>query len=230
VPAAPGLGCGSGRVVKAQVEPAQGAIVALDGDEKRQNRWVVDPGPHQIDVTWPDGTRITQIVEVRRDVLLVLTKEGRAGVEGIDQAPPAAATPDPAPATGPEPVAEPTPAEAFARAKELFQAGQKAFELAEFDSAIENFKGAYELLSSAESKEYRSILVQVVYNLAVVYERSYDITPEVERLRRAKVMFENYDREMSRTDPKWSGSREQEELRVHLQELGQRVVSIEGEG
>lgn len=224
--------CG-GKVVKAQANPADGVVIALDGDEKRSHRWTVDPGEHQIDVTWPDGTRISEMVEVRRDIMLVLNREGRAGaVEGIDQPKPGEKTEADAgtEAGGETPGGdvELTPEQAFAQAKELFQDGKRAFELAEFDSAIEKFKGAFALLADAESPDYETIKAQVAYNLAVVYERSYDITPDVERLRRARVMFQNYDTMMSRVDADWAGSREQEELRLHVGELEDRVAKIEG--
>jgi hypothetical protein len=222
-------GCG-GKVVRARAEPAKDAVIAVDGREKRQNRWVVSPGEHQVDVTWPDGTRISERFEVRRDIFLVLHHDGRAGaVEGVDQPRRTVAA---APAPGPAPVAPAVPSELgpkerFERAKALFSQGKKSFELAEFDAAIESFEGAYALLSDAESADYDEILVQVKYNLAVVCERSYDVTPEVERLRKARVMFQNYDRDMSRTDPKWAGSKEQQELRTHVQELEKRVEHIE---
>ncbi len=226
-------GCG-GKVVKAQANPAEDVVIALDGQEKRQNRWTVSPGEHQIDVTWPDGTRISERIEVRRDIALVLNRDGRPGVvEGIDQPRPGDEKPagEAKPSDeGPAPDAPPrelTPEEAFEEAKALFQAGEKAFELAEFDAAIDKFKSAYELLRDAESPEYDQILVQVVYNLAVVYERSYDVTPELERLRKARVMFQNYDKQISRTDAKWAGSKEQDELRLHVQELENRVKKIE---
>jgi hypothetical protein len=231
---AAGLGACGGKVVKAQATPGAGVVIALDGDEKRSHRWVVDPGQHQVDVTWPDGTRVTELIEVRRDIMLVLNRDGRPGtVEGIDQPKPGEkAEGEEGDGTSDEPAdvapVELTPEQAFAQAKELFQEGKKAFELAEFDAAIENFKEAFALLADADSPDYEPIKAQVAYNLAVVYERSYDVTPEVERLRRARAMFQNYDSMQSRVDEKWVGSPEQEELRLHLQEIAARIAKIEG--
>lgn len=230
VTAAP-LGCG-GKVVKAQANPVEGAVITIDGEEKRQNRWVVEPGQHQVDAYWPDGTKIKELVEVRRDIVLVLNRDGRKGaVEGVDQSPEEEAPEGAEPAVPVEekPDSALNEEERYDRAKSLFQAGQKAFELAEFDTAIENFKRAYGLMSESDSPKYEKILVQVTYNLAVVYERSYDVTPEIERLRKARVMFQNYDKSMSRSDPKWPGSPEQEELRTHIQELETRVNQIESQ-
>lgn len=223
--------CG-GKVVLVEANPMEGAAIMVDGSERRQNRWTLDPGEHQIDVLWPDGTQITERFQVRRDIKLTVHKEGRKGaVEGFDQ-PQEEETPAVAVGEGGEdqPPRELTPEESFAEAKRLFKAGKKAFELAEFESAIESFKGAYELLRDAESSEYDSIRIQVAYNLAVVYERSYDVTPKVERLRKARVMFQNYDKDMSRTDPAWAGSKDQTELRTHIDEIEARVEKIESGG
>jgi hypothetical protein len=230
--AAAPLGCG-GKVIKAQANPTEGAVITVDGEEKRQDRWVVEPGQHQVDAYWPDGTKIKELVEVRRDIVLVLNRDGRPGaVEGVDQSPEAEEEAPPGEADVPteeKPDSQLNEEERFERAKSLFQAGQKAFELAEFDTAIENFKRAYSLMSESDSPQFEKILVQVTYNLAVVYERSYDVTPEIERLRKARVMFQNYDKSMSRSDPKWPGSAEQDELRTHVQELETRVKQIENE-
>lgn len=67
-------------------------------------------------------------------------------------------------------------------AEALFEAGERAFGLGDFDRAIENFEAAY-----AASK-----LVVILYNVGLSYMRRFEISGDRKDLLRAKAVLRNY--------------------------------------
>lgn len=83
------------------------------------------------------------------------------------------------PAGAPAPPAEdPT----FVEATRLFEAAAQAFNLGNFGLAIEKFTAAYDLSQATE----------LLYNIAQAHARRYDVDRNVEDLRRARVLFDNF--------------------------------------
>ncbi|MCB9703279.1 MAG: hypothetical protein H6711_15395 [Myxococcales bacterium] len=231
-------------VIKVETEPGD-AVVIVNDAPARGNRWSIKEGLQaQIVATWPDGEQVRAKMAVERDAIVKLRRDGdpdnltggwllaASGPRGQAHLRP------PEPKPGDEAVAPPTPEpepeappadadEAFARARTLFGEGQKAFELADYDLAISKFREAYELIRSAPSADTAEILTNVIFNLAVVYEKSYELTPETERLRKAKIMYGQYDEQMGQLVPDWQKSSEHADVQARIRALEARIDKIE---
>ncbi|HEY0133763.1 MAG TPA: tetratricopeptide repeat protein [Nannocystis sp.] len=216
-------------VVHVETDPG-GAKVTLNGNTARGDRWSV---PHEsgaeIVTTWPDGRRLATALLVDRDMRVVVRRDGDpsqvVGARPMLAAP--AATPGPAPMT-PVPAPAPAPAaeeagDPMTRAKGLAEAGQKAYELTDYEEAITRFKQAYELIRSSKDPRAPEILGNILYNLAVVYERSHEVTPEVERLRRARVMYRQFDEQMAALVKDWAASAEHADVLSRIRALDARI-------
>ncbi len=214
-----GPGC-SRYVVQVEVEPV-GAKVKLNGKAAPGDRWAVaqDSGVELV-AEWPGGQRLATGLMVDRDIAVVLRRDGdRSQVVGARQVGGQAA--------GPAPVAAPvelTPEQKMEKAKTLAAAGQKAFELTDYDVAIASFKEAYELLGDSQDPKAPEILSNILYNLAVVYERSHDVTPEPERLRRARVMYRQFDEQMAGLVQGWAKSAEHADVLARIKAIDIRLV------
>ena len=91
----------------------------------------------------------------------------------------------------PEPEAEPEPDAADedaarTEAIEAFRSATRSYELGRYEAAIAGFERAWELTEAP----------QLLYNLGQAHRKHFDVEPDVEHLRRAKVFFENYDKRM----------------------------------
>jgi hypothetical protein len=231
-------------VVQVETEPGD-AVVVVNDNPARGNRFSIRSGsPAEIVATWPQGEQVRATLAVERDVVVKLRRDGdpdkltggwllaASGPRGQAHLNPPAepdAVPDVAtPAPEPEPAPELTTEEAFARARELFVDGRKAYELAEYDQAIGLFKEAYELIREHPSPDTAEILTNVIFNLAVVYEKSYELTPETERLRKARIMYSQYDEQMAQLVDGWSSSNEAGEVRARIRAIEARLDKLEG--
>lgn len=215
-------------VVQVEAEPGA-AKVTLNGSAARGDRWsVAQDSAAELVAVWPDGQRLATALMVDRDIKVTLRRDGdRSQVVGA-RAVGAAAVSPPAAATAATPPAAATPAEAsdedrMSRARGLAAAGQRAFELTDYDVAIAQFKAAYELIRDSEDPKAPEILGNILYNLAVVYERSHDVTPEPERLRRARVMYRQFDDQMATLVPDWASSAEHADVLNRIRALDARL-------
>ncbi len=212
--------------------------------------------PVDIVATWPQGEQVRARLAVERDVLVVLRRDGhppgddnggwllaasgprgQAHLKSTDDDDDDSSTSDPKadkaegdPKT-PEPTEKPaekekTTEEVFAQARALFNEGQQAFELADYDLAIARYKEAYELIRRSPTKDTAEILTNVIYNLAVVYEKSFELTPEPERLRRARIMYRQYDEQMAGLAENWGSSSEASEVRARVRALDARINAL----
>ena len=220
-------------VVHVETDPG-GAKVTLNGNAARGDRWSV---PHEsgaeIVTTWPDGRRLATALLVDRDMRVVIRRDGDpsqvVGARTMPAAP--AATPGPTAATpGPAtpPAADEAGGDPMTRAKALADAGQKAYELTDYEEAIARFKQAYELIRSSKDPRAPEILGNILYNLAVVYERSHEVTPEVERLRRARVMYRQFDEQMASLVKDWATSAEHADVLSRIRALDARIGDKNG--
>lgn len=214
-------------VVRVETEPA-GAEVTVNGSTKRDLRWSV-PGDEEtaIAARWPDGKEVSARVIVDRDSKVILRRDGDPN-QIVGARLPLAMVPGPAPtptdgATPPPPTVTPGPGDPMAQARKLYEAGQKAYELTDYDVAIEKFKAAYELIRGSNDPAAPEILGNVIFNLAVVYERSFEVTPDPERLRRARVMYRQYDEQMSAIVPGWARSAEHADVLGRIRALEARL-------
>lgn len=227
-----GAGC-TRYVVRVETEPA-GAEVTVNGSTKKDNRWSV-PGDEEttLQARWPDGKEVTARVIVDRDSQVLLRKDGDPG-QIVGARLPLAMVPGPAPEAGagtttpPPPTVTPGPGDPMAQARKLYEAGQKAYELTDYDVAIEKFKAAYELIRGSDDPSAPEILGNVIFNLAVVYERSFEVTPDPERLRRARVMYRQYDEQMAAIVPRWEKSAEHADVLGRIRALEARLGPATG--
>lgn len=230
-------------VVQIETEPGD-AVVVVNDNPARGDRFSIRNGsPAEIVATWPQGEQVRATLAVERDVVVKLRRDGdpdkltggwllaASGPRGQAHLNPPPADPDVAPdevTPEPEPAPEMTTEEAFARARKLFVEGRKAYELAEYDQAIGLFKEAYELIREHPSPDTAEILTNVIFNLAVVYEKSYELTPETERLRKARIMYSQYDEQMAQLVDGWSSSNEAGEVRARIRAIEARLEKLEG--
>lgn len=111
----------------------------------------------------------------------------------------------------------------MAEARALADAGQRAYELTDYDEAIARFKQAYEKIRGSSDPKAPEILGNIQYNLAVVYERSYEVKQDPERLRRARIMYRQFDEQMAALVPNWSSSAEHADVLRRIRALDARL-------
>lgn len=227
-------------IVKADSDPA-GAAITLGNAAAKGDRWSVPTDSvAEITATWPDGQRIAAALVVDRDMHVLLRRDGDparvvgARLAGQDPAP-TPADPDPdAPVTDAPPPVPTIPIDAgasaaapandaMAQARQLADAGQKAYELTDYDDAIAKFKQAYELVRDSKDPKAPEILGNILYNMAVVHERSYEVKPDAERLRRARVMYKQFDEQMASLVPNWSATAEHADVLRRIRALDARL-------
>lgn len=225
------IACGPGcarYVVHVETDPGA-AKVTLNGSPGRGDRWsVAHESAAEIVAVWPDGQRLATAMMIDRDMRVTLRKDGDptqvVGARAVGAAPVGPAVGDPA---APPPVAVPIAdggaADPMTRAKTLAEAGQKAFELTDYDEAIARFKEAYELIRGSKDPKAPEILGNILYNLAVVYEKSFEVTPEPERLRRARVMYRQFDDQMATLVKAWAASAEHADVLARIRALDARL-------
>jgi tetratricopeptide (TPR) repeat protein len=217
-------------VVKVDSDPA-GAAITLGGDRNKGDRWSVrTDSVAEIAATWPDGQRMATALTVDRDVHVLVRKDGDPAqvvggrIVGAAAPPPSrppVATPVPTvPITTGGPAA---PGDSMAQARSLADAGQTAYKLTEYDEAIAKFKQAYELVQNSKDPRAAEILSNLQYNLAVVYESSYEVTPDLERLRRARIMYKQFDEQMATLVTNWSGTAEHADVLRRIRALDARI-------
>lgn len=216
------LGAGCSRyVVQVEAEPA-GAKVRLNGQAGRGDRWAVaQDSAVELVAEWPDGQRLATGLMVDRDIAVILRRDGdRSQVVGARQVGGQLAAPAPVVAAPVELSSD----QKMEKARELAAAGQKAFELTDYDVAIDRFKEAYALIGDSQDPKAPEILSNILYNLAVVYERSHDVTPEPERLRRARVMYRQFDEQMAGLVQGWATSAEHADVLARIRAIDARLV------
>jgi len=229
-------------VIQVETEPGDAAIT-INKEPSRGDRWSLKKNtPVKIVATWPDGQQVRAELAVERDVTVTLRRDGDPdhltggwllaasgprGQANLATAPAKEDAEEPAAVVVAEdpPPEESTP-DAFARARELFAEGQKAFELADYDLAIANFKEAYELIRSSPTEDTAEILTNVIFNLAVVYEKSYELTPQTERLRKARIMYSQYDEQMAQLVEGWGTSAEAGDVRARIRAIEARIEAL----
>lgn len=215
-------------VVRVDSEPA-GAQVLLNGSANKDNRWSVAPDhAAALQARWPDGKTLAATVIIERDARVILRRDGDpdqiVGARVVGMVPtPTAAVPPAVDPPAPPPAVKPGPTDPMAQARVLYDQGQKAYELTDYDVAIDKFKAAYELIRSSDDPAAPEILGNVIFNLAVVYERSYEVVPDVERLRRARVMYRQYDEQMTAIVPAWATSAEHTDVLGRIRALEARL-------
>ncbi|MCB9753727.1 MAG: hypothetical protein H6713_27615 [Myxococcales bacterium] len=69
------------------------------------------------------------------------------------------------------------------RARELYRAGEEAYNLGDFSRAINSFEGAYSLSSRPD----------LLYNVSLSYFRRYDASRELTDLKRARAVLVNFE-------------------------------------
>ena len=76
------------------------------------------------------------------------------------------------------------------QAAEAFRKGGDLYELGKYPEAVEKFQLAWEL----------SHEVQLLYNIGQAYWKWFDVDPNIDHLRQARLFFNNYDKRMRLTE------------------------------
>jgi hypothetical protein len=90
------------------------------------------------------------------------------------------------PAPEPEPEPEPEPPSDREKAADLFRQGTKAYEVGDYPTAIEKFEEAFDLAPEPA----------LLFNMGQAQWRWFKIDNDIEHLRKARLLFENYDKRM----------------------------------
>ena len=80
------------------------------------------------------------------------------------------------------------PPVAPATGEQLYEEGEHAYFIGDFDTAVSKFEAAYRV----------SKLAAVLYNIALAYLRRYEVSGEPKDLRRARAVLENFGLELAR--------------------------------
>lgn len=117
------------------------------------------------------------------------------------------------PAAASEVSPAPAPDPALAMAHKLYEEGSHAYNLGDFAAAITKFQAAYDLTRATE----------LLYNIAQAYTRRFEIDPEPEHLRIARVLFGTFIklREVNGQDPR--------DAAVRLEAIDLRLARLEAE-
>lgn len=209
-----------------QVEATPEARVTLNGGPGRGDRWsVAHESAAEIVAVWPDGQRLATALVIDRDMRVLLRKDGDPAqmVGGRALGGGAAAVPVPVPAVPVATVPIAAPGDAMTRARGLVEAGQRAYDRTDYDEAIARFKEAYDLIHGSKDPKAPEILGNIVYNLAVVYERSFEVTPDPERLRKARVMYRQFDEQMATLVTGWASTAEHADVQSKIRALDARL-------
>jgi tetratricopeptide (TPR) repeat protein len=67
-------------------------------------------------------------------------------------------------------------------AQKLFEEGSQAYNLGNFELAIQKFEAAYDLTQA----------VELLYNIAMAYSKRHVLDPDLDHLRKARLLFENF--------------------------------------
>ncbi len=92
-------------------------------------------------------------------------------------------------------------------AQAAYKDGERAYRLGEFEAAADSFEHAYEL----------SALPDILYNIGLSHLRWYDTDPDIAHLRKAKVVFQNYQIEIQK-NPELGDADEAESLISQIEE------------
>ena len=98
------------------------------------------------------------------------------------------------------------PADDTAEAKSLYEEGRKAYRRGDMSTALQRFERAYDLTENPI----------ILYNIGLTYSRLYETSNEVEHLRKAKVVLDNFSLELVR-DPGLGEFPDLEELKTGIE-------------
>jgi hypothetical protein len=223
--------CGR-HVIKVEADPG-GAVLLVNGEPSKGDRWSTKDSLADVLATWPDGVQVRTKVTVLGDVLIrvrrdgdpsglkapILAASGPRGIAVIEGQPAVKGVG----AAGSEGADDPF----FAAVRALFAEAQRAYEFADYDLAITKFQEAYSKVRERESAETAGVLSNVLFNIAVVYEKSFELHPEVERLRKARIFYQQYDERMAAQVEGWAENAERAELLARIGALEARIAGLD---
>ncbi len=83
--------------------------------------------------------------------------------------------------------------EAFVRSREAYDKGKVAYELAEYDEAIEQFSASFVAAEEIEDESMRAIVQSTLhYNLGQAHLHAYDIDRDPTHLHKSKDLLDKY--------------------------------------
>ena len=123
--------------------------------------------------------------------------------------------------------AEPAGSSDYEEAKRLYQEGKVAYQLANYDVAIEKFEQAFALLSGSDDVgafESQSIIVR---NLSLAHQKAFELSKNGVNLQKAQILLRTYATQLENIEP--SESFPQESIDKELDKTQSRIAEIEGQ-
>lgn len=124
------------------------------------------------------------------------------------QAPPAT---EPAPVPAPAPASDPLTSDPAVE----YQKGEQAYALGNYESAVRHFERSYEL----------SNLPDLLYNLGMSYAQWFGLSSDLNHLRKAKRLFQNYVKRLAE-NPAMDQS-QRAEAEAHVAKIDEQIAAEE---
>ncbi|MGB1701431.1 MAG: hypothetical protein ACPHRO_15850, partial [Nannocystaceae bacterium] len=122
-------------------------------------------------------------------------------------------------------VANQDPTSDRARAQQLYQEGKVAFDLANFDEAIEKFEQAYALMSATDDPDAYKVLALIVRNLSLAHRRAFELNQQEINLQKALILLRRYKSQIANIEP--TENFPQEEIDKGIDDSAKTIAELE---
>lgn len=109
-------------------------------------------------------------------------------------------------------------------ARTLYQAGKVAFDLANFDEAIEKFEQAYALMSAANDPDTYKVLAVIVRNLSLAHRKAFELKRQAINLQKALILLKRYQSQLGDIVP--SESFTQADIDTQLGDAAEAIAEL----
>ena len=113
------------------------------------------------------------------------------------------------------------------RAKRLYQEGKVAFDLANFDEAIEKFEQAYALMSAASDADTYKVLSLIVRNLSLAHRKAFELTEQEINLQKALILLKRYESQLG--DIEATETFPQEDIDAQIRDAAEAIAELEAQ-
>lgn len=113
------------------------------------------------------------------------------------------------------------------RAKVLYQGGKVAFDLANFDEAIEKFEQAYALMSAASDADTYKVLSLIVRNLSLAHRKAFELNQQEINLQKALILLKRYESQLG--DLEATETFPQEDIDKQLGDAAEAIAELEAQ-
>ena len=113
------------------------------------------------------------------------------------------------------------------RARSLYNEGKVAFDLANFDEAIEKFEQAYALMSAANDSDTYKVLSLIVRNLSLAHRKAFELKQQEINLQKALILLKRYQSQLGDIEP--TEDFLQEEIDTQLADAAEAIAELEAQ-